>query len=150
MMQPEIAKEQLNKAEEDFGFAFVSIENTEFFSQICFHFQQSAEKYLKAYIVAAELPFRLVHSLLELVKICKNHDLSAKEIEDACHYLNPFYIDTRYPVHWPTNYDKNIAREAKAATITVKNWVMKAFDSKQLSRMTYGLVFKVFFLCPAP
>ncbi|PKL46484.1 MAG: hypothetical protein CVV39_07145 [Planctomycetes bacterium HGW-Planctomycetes-1] len=71
MKPSEIAKEWLQKAQEDYGFASASLEDTEYFAQICFHFQQAAEKYLKAFIVANKLEFRAVHNLLELLDICK-------------------------------------------------------------------------------
>lgn len=70
-MKNEVAREWLEKADEDFGFASTSIEGTDFFAQICFHFQQAAEKYLKAFIIANKLKFRPVHNLLELLEICK-------------------------------------------------------------------------------
>ena len=34
---------------------------------------------------------------------------------DDCRFLNGFYIDTRYPVHWPTQYTKEEALKAKKA-----------------------------------
>lgn len=58
MISREIVKEWINKADEDYGFASESIDNTDYFAQICFHFQQAAEKYLKAFIIANELEFR--------------------------------------------------------------------------------------------
>lgn len=121
-MGNEIVKEWLKKADEDFGFASTSIENTDFFAQICFHFQQAAEKYLKAFIIANKLDFRPVHNLLELLEICKK-DSGIEIIEDDCRYLNPFYIDTRYPVHWPTHYDKETALKAKDSAEKIKQWV---------------------------
>jgi hypothetical protein len=39
-----------------------------------------------------------------LVKICLSKDPSFERIRDDCEFLNTFYIDTRYPVHWPTNF----------------------------------------------
>jgi len=70
-MLPKIAKEWIEKAEEDYGFACLSTEYTDYFAQVCFHFQQAAEKYLKAFIVANKLDFRPVHNLLELLTICR-------------------------------------------------------------------------------
>lgn len=70
-MQNEVVKEWLQKADEDFGFASTGIEYTDYFSQICFHFQQAAEKYLKAFIIANDLEFRPVHNLIELFEVCK-------------------------------------------------------------------------------
>lgn len=68
-MQAEIIREWIEKAEEDFGFASSSIEHTDYFAQICFHFQQAAEKYLKAFIIANKLEFRPIHNLIELLEI---------------------------------------------------------------------------------
>lgn len=63
MVDKKVIKEWLNKADEDIGFALKNLEDKSntFYSQICFHFQQSAEKYLKAYIVAYELQFKKIH-----------------------------------------------------------------------------------------
>lgn len=44
-------------------------------------------------------------------------------LKESCSYLNPFYIDTRYPVHWPTRYDKSIAIEAKKHAERIARWV---------------------------
>jgi len=122
-MQAEIIREWIEKAEEDFGFASSSIEHTDYFAQICFHFQQAAEKYLKAFIIANKLEFRPIHNLIELLEISRQREPRIEEIEEDCRYLNPFYIDTRYPVHWPTHYDKEIAIKAKNSAKKIRNWV---------------------------
>ena len=52
MVDQGIVKEWVSKADEDFYFARVNLEEKKrFFAQICFHFHQAAEKYLKAYII---------------------------------------------------------------------------------------------------
>jgi len=127
-MLPEIAKEWIEKAEEDYGFACASIESTNYFAQVCFHFQQAAEKYLKAFVVANKLEFRAVHNLLELLETCKQKETGIKELEQACHFLNPFYIDTRYPVHWPAHYDRDTADQAKEMTDKIRGWVKKSLN----------------------
>jgi len=127
-MLPEIAKEWTEKAEEDYGFACASIESTNYFAQVCFHFQQAAEKYLKAFIVANKLEFRAVHNLLELFEICRQNEPGIVELEQACRFLNPFYIDTRYPVHWPAQYDKDTAIEAKQMTEKIRDWVKRSLN----------------------
>jgi len=90
MIQNKIVKEWTEKAEEDFGYASSSLRKLDYFAQICFHFQQSAEKYLKAFIIANGLEFRPVHNLLELLEICREKESRIEEIEEDCHYLNPF------------------------------------------------------------
>jgi HEPN domain-containing protein len=93
---------------------------------VCLHFQQAAEKYLKAFIVGNELKFRAIHNLLELLEICRQKEPGAEELQQACCFLNPFYIDTRYPVHWPAHYDRNTAIEAKQMTDKIRDWVSKS------------------------
>lgn len=122
-MQNEVVREWIEKADEDFGFATTGIEYTDYFSQICFHFHQAAEKYLKAFIITNKLEFRPVHNLIELLEICRQRDPKIEDIKEARHYLNPFYIDTRYPVHWPTNYTKETALKAKDSASEIREWV---------------------------
>ena len=126
MMQNEIVKEWIEKAEEDFAFASSCLEGLNYFAKICFHFQQAAEKYLKAFIIASQLEFRPIHNLLELLEICKQMEPKIEEIEGSCRYLNPFYIDTRYPVHWPTQYDKEVAIKARDSAEKIREWIRSA------------------------
>jgi HEPN domain-containing protein len=126
MRKNKIFREWLIKAEEDFGFARISLKETNYYAQICFHFHQAAEKYLKAFIIANNLEFRPVHNLIELLNICKDKNLKIEELEEACRFLNPFYIDTRYPVHWPTQYDRKTAVNAMKSAKTIRDWVKTA------------------------
>ena len=36
-------------------------------------------------------------------------------------FLNRFYIDTRYPVHWPSEYTKEEALKAKTAVENIRD-----------------------------
>jgi len=100
MADPKVVKEWLDKADEDFNFARINLEeDNKFYSQICFHFQQAAEKYLKAFIVAYDLEFEKMHNLIILLKICGKKESSLLSLKDKCELLNTAYIDTRYPVH---------------------------------------------------
>ena len=59
MADAEILQEWINKAEDDFQFARISLnENKPFYAHICFLFQQSAEKYLKTFILTQNLKFQ--------------------------------------------------------------------------------------------
>ena len=129
MVDDEIIREWMNKADEDFDFARINLEECKnFFTQICFHFQQAAEKYLKAYIVAHELEFRKIHELPLLLKICMSRDPSFGELREECEYLTAFYVDTRCPVHWPTNYSLQESRKALQATRRIKAFVKGRMD----------------------
>jgi HEPN domain-containing protein len=114
MAENELVKKWLEKAEEDFGYAASSLDDEyEYFPQICWHFQQAAEKYLKAYIVAFDLEFRKIHDLPALLKTCVEKEPSLAKLSEDCHFLQKFYIETRYPVLWESKYSKNDAIKAK-------------------------------------
>jgi HEPN domain-containing protein len=52
MAEVEIVREWITKADEDIEFALVNLdEGKPFHTQICFHFGQATEKYLKAFII---------------------------------------------------------------------------------------------------
>ena len=126
MVDKEIILEWLQKADEDFKFALVNYEERkQFFAQICFHFQQAAEKYLKAYIIANDLDFRKIHDLVALLKICILKDPSFEQLKTDCEFLVTYYVDTRYPVHWPTNFSLENTQKALEATRRIQSLIMQ-------------------------
>ena len=129
MADPRVISEWLEKADEDFEFAASVIEESEFYAQICFHFHQAAEKYLKSYIIARDLEFKKIHDLPVLLNLCSTKEPSLQALLDDCKILNRFYIDTRYPVHWPSNYTKREALKAKTAAEHIRDGVKTALQS---------------------
>lgn len=126
MADKKIVKEWLAEAEEDFEFASISLEEQDkFFSRICFHFQQAAEKYLKAFIVAHDLPFKKIHDLTKLVEICREKDNSFQLLKKEAEFLTDFYVDTRYPTAWPVGRTREEAQKAKEATKRIGDFVKK-------------------------
>src|SRR4030043_367396 len=117
MVDTEIIHEWLAKADEDFEFARINFEaGKSFFAQICFHFQTTAGEDLKFFIIAHELEFLKIHDLPLLLKICLSKDPSFEQLREDCEYLTTFYVDTRYPVHWPTQFSQQEPQKAfKAA-----------------------------------
>jgi HEPN domain-containing protein len=124
MVDAEIVRERLSKADEDFEFAQTNFEQGKpFFAQICFHFQQAAEKYLKCYVIAHELEFLKIHDLPLLLKICESKDASFEQLRVDCEYLTTFYVDTRYPVHWPTQFSRQETEKAFLSTERIRSFV---------------------------
>ena len=124
MAKIEIVKEWLDHADEDFKFASVNLsEHDRFFSRICFHFQQAGEKYLKAFIVAHDLPFRKIHDLSHLLKICQKKDESFQDLIEEAEFLTDYYINTRYPVFWPIGETRKEAEKAKQSAKKIGDFV---------------------------
>lgn len=67
------------------------------YNQVCFHCQQGAEKFLKAFLVEKQGKFPKVHSLLELLGLASHLDNSLNILKNDCLYLDQFYVPTRYP-----------------------------------------------------
>ena len=129
MADPQIISEWLKKANEDLEFAISVIEDSTFYAQICFHFHQAAEKYLKSLIIAYDLEFKKIHDLPVLLKLFLVKNPELKKLMNDCRLLNGFYIDTRYPVHWPTQYTKEEALKAKKAAEHIGVEIKKALKS---------------------
>jgi HEPN domain-containing protein len=126
MADSNVPQTWIQKADEDFKFAEYTLEETEYYSHACFHFQQAAEKYLKAFIVAKEIPFQKIHSIITLLNICKESGYSFGPLLDAAGFLDGCYIDTRYPVHWPSGYTKEKALKARESAGQVRAAVKAA------------------------
>jgi HEPN domain-containing protein len=86
MAESQLIDEWIKKAEEDYQFAASVLEDTTFYAQICFHFHQAAEKYLKAFIVARDLEFQRIHDLLVLWKLCSAAEPGFGEIQDDANF----------------------------------------------------------------
>ena len=128
MVDPRVISEWLKKADEDLEFAISVVEESTFYAQICFHFHQASEKYLKSFIIAQDLEFKKIHDLQVLLKSCLAKDPNLQELMDDCKFLNRFYIDTRYPVHWPTQYTKEEALKAKKAAEHIRDVIKSALE----------------------
>ena len=64
---------------------------------ICYHCQQSAEKYLKAFLALQGAFITKTHDLNALNKSCSNYDASFVEITEACLGLTDYGVQSRYP-----------------------------------------------------
>lgn len=65
---------------------------------ICYHCQQSAEKYLKGYLVLQGMNPPKVHDLNQLQKLCSNISDSFADIADQCSDLTAYGVQPRYPM----------------------------------------------------
>lgn len=64
---------------------------------ICYHCQQSAEKYLKGYLISKGQSVIKTHDLAYLIQFCIKLDTSFEQIVSQCEDLTDYAITTRYP-----------------------------------------------------
>jgi len=62
----------------------------------CFHAQQAAEKYLKAYLADRDREIVYTHNLFKLLAVCAELDPTFNQLMDAAGLLTPFAIEARY------------------------------------------------------
>ena len=77
---------------------------------VCFHAQQCAEKYLKAFLVSRRIYFPKTHDLLALLKLSTSHEPTLALLGPFLSDLRPYAVDIRYPG------DQSTRAEARRAT----------------------------------
>ncbi|MBN1974529.1 MAG: HEPN domain-containing protein [Sedimentisphaerales bacterium] len=77
---------------------------------ICFHYQQCAEKYLKARLCEAEIPFGKIHDLVVLLEQVLKVEPNWETFREDLAYLSDFAVSFRYPGE---SADEESAKEAK-------------------------------------
>ena len=98
-------------ANEWFQFAKTDLESAKFLTKmhplpievICYHCQQSAEKYLKGYIALNGGNIVKIHDLVILNKASKNYSAKFKHIDDECIELVAYGVQVRYPYELEVN-----------------------------------------------
>lgn len=123
----QIINEWIKKAEHDLGMAKLAIEHQpEFRDSICFHCQQSAEKYLKAYLVYVDIIFKKTHSLDYLLDLISGQESVSDELYSTAEILEDYGVEVRYPGYSePTEKD---VEEAYEAAIKIKELFAKKMN----------------------
>ncbi len=108
-MQP-LTQEWLDKAEGDFATAQRELRarKTPNYDAACFHAQQCVEKYLKARLQEAVIPFGKTHNLVVLLDLLLPLEPTWKILRPEVQILSLFAVEIRYP---GTSADKVTARE---------------------------------------
>ncbi|MDR0568760.1 MAG: HEPN domain-containing protein [Spirochaetaceae bacterium] len=98
---------------------------------ICYHCQQSAEKYLKGFLCYNGLTPPKIHTLEILCALCSNFNVIFNNIAKECAYLSPFAVHARYPFEMSIT-DANTEKALKIAE-TIRDFQPLADLKKKLS-----------------
>jgi HEPN domain-containing protein len=109
-MKPQSA-EWVGKAEGDWNAAnqLNRVRKDPNYDGVCFHCQQSAEKYLKARIEEAGITFARTHDLLVLHQLVLQAEPKWLGLQPSLISLNPFAVGYRYPGLTATKADAKAA-----------------------------------------
>ncbi len=124
-----ITKEWVDKAEYDLYSADLLLHAGEVPvpDYACFHCQQCAEKYLKAYLQEHEIEFERSHELMPLLLLCASLDAEFKSIKRDLEKLNRYAVIVRYP---GISIKAETAEEALSAAERVRKFVRKKLKIK--------------------
>ncbi len=95
----EIAEEWIVKADDDYrsAEALLYVVDVPIVDTACFHSQQCAEKYVKAYLEEHEVDFPRNHNLMQLLDLCIQLDESFETIRRPLQSLEHYAVTVRYP-----------------------------------------------------
>lgn len=92
----------------------------------CFHSQQAAEKYLKAYLVARNVDFPKTHDLKKLVLVCLEFNSNFIDILKVASRLSDFGVSPSYPGFLDDIIEAD-AKQAYENALTIKEFILKNF-----------------------
>src|SRR6266849_3238744 len=109
-MKP-LTREWVEKAEGDFATAGRELRARKApnYDAVCFHTQQCIEKYLKARLQEADMPFGRTHNLPALLDLLLPVEPALETLRPHLRALTAFAVGVRYPGE---SADKTEAREA--------------------------------------
>ena len=94
---------------------------------ICFHCQQSAEKYLKGFLVFHDILPPRTHDLTHLLELCENRMPEFSMLISKCSFLNRYAVIVRYSYELQITIDdmKNAIQYAKDVKEFVLNTIKR-------------------------
>jgi HEPN domain-containing protein len=96
---------------------------------ICFHCQQAAEKFLKAYSVFLGISFTKTHEIGELITKCENKDKEISIFKNEADKLTDYAISVRYPEE-PLEPTLEEAKEAFRMAKKIRKFVLDKVTSR--------------------
>lgn len=117
-----LTAEWVAKAEEDFHAAHLlqHADETPLPGMACFHCQQCAEKYLKAWLQENKTRFERTHDLMALLNLCLKLDPEFKRVKNELEQLENYSVAVRYP---GLNVSSGMGEDALLAAGRVREFV---------------------------
>lgn len=125
----EVTSEWVSKAEGDFRSAQALLFQIEIpeIDTACFHCQQCAEKYVKAYLTEQDVDFPRNHDLQRLLELCLSLDDSFEKLRAPLRRLENYSVVIRYP---GLTVPLEMAHEAHKNASKVRNFIRKKLGEK--------------------
>jgi len=125
----EVTGEWVEKADNDFYSADVLLHSGDvpLIDTACFHCQQCAEKYLKAFLTDHLIRFERTHVLKDLLELCLKVDKDFDRIAHDLDSLEGYAVAIRYP---GASVSVELAEDAFKATKRIRAFARKKLKIK--------------------
>jgi len=128
MDKTEVLQQWLDKGKDDLRAAeyLSTMHNPTPDEIICFHCQQSAEKYLKGFLFSHDIEPEKTHDLRELLKMCQKYKTEFSILLPKIFVLNRYSVFPRYPNELEISNED--MKTALSYAKSIQEFVMKLFD----------------------
>ncbi len=124
-MKP-ITKEWVDKAEQDYQVVvFLKESGLPVHDAVCFHAQQSAEKFLKAWLIERDVDFPRTHDLEILARRALPSLPDLQSLLDDLRFLTSFAVEVRYPGFAAEERD---TEECRNIATRLRNLILRALS----------------------
>jgi HEPN domain-containing protein len=121
-MEIDVVQEWFKFADHDLDAAELFLEmRPQHYEIICYHCEQSAEKYLKGYLVHCGVIPPKTHELGTLCEMCCKFDERFNAVSNECESLTQYGVQPRYPSEMELS--ERHVKKAVAYARTIKNFI---------------------------
>jgi len=99
--------EWFSKADKDIEEAKFLFDNNRTLEHVALFLHQTAEKYLKGFLIHKGWKLEKTHDLVKLIQTAINYDQSLQIYIPLMQSMSDYYIESRYPVGYLVKYTKN-------------------------------------------
>jgi len=121
----ELLSQWLDKAARDLKLTRHLVSAGEYNEAVCFHAQQAAEKYIKAFLVHHQVEFPKTHDIEELLDLVETRDQNLAQSLRHTAVLSAYGVEIRYPGDLPEITDAE-AEKAVALAGRVGDSILEA------------------------
>ena len=132
MVKEELVKEWLSKGKKNIEDAQFLLDNDRALENVAFHIQQSAEKYLKGFLIHHGWKLEKIHDLVKLVEEAIKVDKSFSKFIKLMRKITNFYFESRYPVGYEVEYTKEELKDSIKKIQELVDMIHKKLNFKNL------------------
>ncbi len=119
------SEEWISKGDKDLEEAKFLLANGRPLEDVAFFVHQSAEKYLKGFLLTRDWELEKIHDLVKLAKEAIKYDKGFEKFIPDLEIMTDFYVESRYPVGYEVTFEKDELEKSIKTVSELKNFIKK-------------------------